>query len=299
VVEDSPVTVAYAKQESEHILSTLDKGLHVLEVLASVESSAGLTLAELSRIVGMHRTTLLRILTTLQARGYVSRDRVTDRFRLGTQVLSLASVLLRRLDLRQLARPVLERLCDATRELTLLTMLDDDMIVTIECLEGNQTIALRRELGARRPAYATASGKAILAHLPDGEVRRILAAGMPPVTPRTITSVEAMRQHLAEIRARGFAWDDEERIEGVRCVAAPVFGFDGQARGAVSIAAPSLRTPWERMWELGAAVKAAAEEISRDLGNPAGGIPPDGSSAAPRRAASRVRRNGHAAAASS
>lgn len=260
------MAIAYAKQESELILSTLDKGLYVLESLADVDSAEGLNLTELSRIVGVHRTTLLRILTTLHARGYVSRDRVTDRYRLGTRVLSLATTLLRRLDIRQVARPILEKLCDETQELVLLTVLDNGGVVTIECLEGNQTIALRTELGARRPAYCTASGKAILANLTAVEVDHILAAGMPPVTPRTITSADAMRLHLAEVRERGFAWDDEERIEGVRCVAAPVFDHEGHVLGAVSIAAPSLRTSWERLRQLGESASAAAAEISGAVG---------------------------------
>ncbi|CAA9589512.1 MAG: hypothetical protein AVDCRST_MAG88-4594, partial [uncultured Thermomicrobiales bacterium] len=93
-----------------------------------------------------------------------------------------------------------------------------------------------------------------------------LQLGMPVLTPRTITSPEVMRHHLEEVRRRGFAWDDEERLEGVRCVAAPVFGGDGAVGGAVSIAAPSLRTPWERLRQLGDEVRATATEISRQLG---------------------------------
>jgi len=260
------VASAYTKQDSELILSTLDKGLHVLEVLARVDTADGLSLTELSRILSMHRTTLLRVLTTLQARGYVSRDRITDRFRLGMRVLLLASTVLRGLDLRQVARPTLERLCTETQELVLLTVLDHGAVVTVECLEGSQTIALRTELGARRPAYCTASGKALLAHMAEAEADQILATGMPPFTPRTITSADVMRQHLAEVRARGYAWDDEERLEGVRCVASAIFNLEGHAYGAVSIAAPSLRTSWERMGQLGIAVSAAAQEISRGFG---------------------------------
>jgi len=291
------VASAYTKQDSELILSTLDKGLHVLEVLASVDSADGLSLTELSRTLGMHRTTLLRVLTTLQARGYVSRNRMTDRFRLGMRVLSLASTVLRGLDLRQVARPTLERLCAETQELVLLTVLDHGAVVTVECLEGNQTIALRTELGARRPAYCTASGKALLAHMADDEVDQILATGMPPVTPRTITSADVMRQHLAETRERGFAWDDEERLEGVRCVASAVFDVEGHTRGAVSIASPSLRTSWERMGQLGIAVSAAAQEISRGLGfatTSSERADPTSARVVTSRTSRRIRRNGQA-----
>ncbi len=256
----------YAKQSSESILSTLDKGLHVLEVIANAGVAEGLTLMELSRAVGMHPTTLFRTLATLQSREYVKRDHATDRYRLGTRILSLASTLLKDLDIRQVARPTLQALTNDTQELVHLAVFDDGDVVTVDRLEGKHTISLRTQIGARRPAYCTAAGKAILASLPDGEVDRVLASGMPPVTPRTITSRAVMHEHLAEVRRRGFSWDDEEILEGVRCVAAPVFWYEGRVLGAVSIAAPSLRTPWERLWQLGEQVGAGAREISRQLG---------------------------------
>lgn len=257
----------YTKQDSDLILSTLDKGLHVLEVLASLEGTEGLTQMELSRAVGMHPTTLFRIMATLQARGYVRRDRATDRYFLGTQILSLASLLLEGLDIRQVARPILQRLCGDTEELVQLTMLDRGEVVTIDRVEANQTLSLRKSIGARRPAHCTAAGKAIMAFLPAAEAEHIFAAGMPAVTPRTITSREVMREHLAEVRQRGYSWDDEEVLEGVRCVAAPIFNYERRVLGSVSVAAPLLRTSWERLWHLGQQTREAANEISQQLGH--------------------------------
>ena len=257
---------AYMKQESGLILSTLDKGLHVLEVLASVDTGQGLTLTELSRVLAMHRTTLLRILTTLQTRDFVTRDYATDRYRIGLRVLSLSGAVLRNLDIRQVARPVLQELCAHVEELVLLTVLSEEAIVTIDRFEGNLTLSLRTTLGERRPMYCTASGKAMLAFLPDDTVESILAKGMPPLTPRTITSREAMRQHLADIKQRGFAWDDEERIEDLRCVAAPIFGHDGVVIAAVSVVTFAMNTPWKQVLQLGEDTRHAAQEISRRLG---------------------------------
>lgn len=258
--------MVYTKQESDSILSTLDKGLHVLEMLSTDDAPGGLTLTELSRAIGMHRTTLFRILATLQARRLVERDPGTDRYRIGLGILSLASARLRDLDIRHAARATLLRLCAQTRELVFLTILDGAEVVTVERFEGAQVLALRAEIGGRRPAYCTASGKAILAQLADDEVERILATGMPPRTARTITAPVVMRHHLGEVRERGFAVDDEERMEGVRCVAAAIFDYDGYACGAISIAAPVLRTPWERLQALGGEACLAAEEISRQMG---------------------------------
>jgi DNA-binding IclR family transcriptional regulator len=258
---------AAARLNPDVILSTLDKGLHVLEALSRADG-AGVTLTQLSRSLGMHRTTLFRILGTLQARGYVSRQPDGDRYRLSVRVLSLASALLQDLDIRHVARPSLEALCADTRELVHLVVLDRGEVVTVERVDGGQAVSPRSAIGARRPAYCTAAGKAILAYLPDAEVNEMLERGMESFTPRTITRPAALLQQLAEVRERGYAWDGEEYLEGVRCVAAPVFGIEGKVAGSVSLAAPAMRTPWERLWQFGEQVHVAAEEISRRLGAP-------------------------------
>jgi DNA-binding IclR family transcriptional regulator len=261
-----PALMSYVKQESDSILSTLDKGLYVLETLSRSGNASGLTLTELSDAVGLHRTTLFRILATLQARNFVVRDESTDRYRIGMGVLELASMFLGNLDIRRVASPALEDLARRTQELVFLTVLDNDEVVTVERFDSNQTIALRGEIGDRRPAYCSAAGKAILAYLPDEEVDRILSTGMHPFTPRTISSPVVMQHHLHLVREHGIAWDDEERIEGVRCAAAPIFDYRGNVVGAVSLAAPSMRTPWERLSPLGEEVSVVAQNISRHLG---------------------------------
>lgn len=255
-----------ADGRADPTLSTLDKGLRILELLAEDEARRGLTLTEIGRALGMHRSTLFRFLATLRARGYLDRDPVSDRYRLGARVLTLSGAFLDALDIRDVARPALHSLCDETQELVHLATLDHDEVVTIERIEGRQPVSLQTGIGERRPAYCTASGKAILAYLPGDELERILALGMPAYTARTITSPARMREHLAQVRARGYAVDDEERIEGVRCVAAPVFGHDGEIVAAVSVAAPAHRAPDDRIDELGRQSRLAAEMVSRRLG---------------------------------
>lgn len=248
------------------VLSTLDKGLRVLEALAQPDAGPGLTLTELAHRLGMHRTTLFRFLVTLRVRGYIERDPDTDRYRLGIGVLTLAASLLNNLDIRRIARPVLLELRNSTQELVHLAVLSEDGVVTVDRFEGQRSLSLQTEVGARRPAYCTASGKAILAHLPGPRVSAILAGGMPAVTPRTITTPEAMFRHLDEVRRLGYAIDDEERTEGVRCVAATVFGHDGEVVAAISLAAPTIRFPPERVTAVGEEVAVAAATISRRLG---------------------------------
>jgi DNA-binding IclR family transcriptional regulator len=214
----------------------------------------------------MHRTTLFRLLATLRARGYVARDPENDRYRLGLQLLSLSSALLNDLDIRHVARPILEALCNETQELIHLTVLDNGEVVTIDRIEGKQPLSLQTEIGGRRPAYCTATGKAFLAQMSTAEVGRLLEHGMPRLTRNTITSPDAMHQHLAETRQRGYAIDNEERTEGIRCVAAPIFDHERRIVGAVSIAAPALRAPDQRLEYLGMLSRRAADQVSRQLG---------------------------------
>lgn len=257
--------VEAAQPKAEFILTTLDKGLRILEVLAD-DPGGGLTLTELGRVLGMHRSTLFRFLATLRARGYVERDPTTDRYRLGVGALTLASSYLSGLDLRQIARPHLQDLCDRTQELVHLTTLDRGEVVTIDRIEGKQPVSLQTDIGARRPAYCTASGKVFLAYVSQAEADQILARGMTRHTPTTITSPDELQGHLSEIRRRGYAVDDEERIDGVRCVAAPVFDLEGHLAGALSVAAPAMRTTVERMHQMGEETRAAAAAVSARLG---------------------------------
>ncbi|HEY7032071.1 MAG TPA: IclR family transcriptional regulator [Thermomicrobiales bacterium] len=255
-----------AEPRSDPTLTTLDRGLRILELLAGDDAKAGLTLTELGRTLDMHRSTLFRFLATLRARGYIDRDPITDRYRLGSRVLTIAGAFLDNLDLRHVARPALQALGDRTHELVHLVTLDRGEVVTIERIEGRHPVSLQTGVGARRPVYCTASGKAILAFLPPEAIDRILAQGMAAYTPRTITSPALMHEHLAEVRRLGYAVDDEERIEGVRCAAAPIFGHDGTVAGAISVAGPVQRTPHDRLRRLGEEVVATADAISRQLG---------------------------------
>jgi DNA-binding IclR family transcriptional regulator len=260
--------VPTARDDAPPMLSTLDKGLRVLEALSRSDTGSE-SLTALSRAVGLHRTTVFRILGTLRARGYVSRESDTDRDRLGVRVLSLASAVLDDLDIRQVARPALQALRRETRELVFLTVLDRGEVVTVERLDSDQPLTLRAQIGSRRPAHCTAAGKAFPAALPEPEREAILHRPLPAFTPRTITLPDPLRQQLAEVCRRGFAWDDEEYLDGVRCVAAPVFGIERHVVGVVSLAVPTMRAPWDRLWRLGAEVAATARQISAGLGAPA------------------------------
>jgi DNA-binding IclR family transcriptional regulator len=168
--------------------------------------------------------------------------------------------------LREVGAPILERLNRDTRETVHIVVLDGGEVVTIDRLEAERPITLRSDIGSRRPAYSSAAGKAMLAHRPEAEVDEILARGMPARTAKTVTTPLPLKAQLWEVRMRGYALDDEENVEGVRCVAAPVFDLTGRLAGAVSLAAPTYRVDEARLLELAVPVVEAAHCLSRQLG---------------------------------
>jgi IclR family acetate operon transcriptional repressor len=260
--------LAGTDQRPPFTLSTLDKGLSVLEEVARAGTPNGFTLTELGHRLGMHRTTLFRFLATLQHRGYLERDPMTDRYRLGIQTLTLAAGWLNDQDIRRTARPQLEALCQRVQELVHLTILDHGEVVTIDRIEGKHPISLQTEIGNRRPAHCTASGKAMLAFMTADDADARLPLPLPLLTAKTITDKAALRAEFAEIRQRGYATDDEGHFEGVRCVAAPVFNYDQRPVASVSIAGPVQRITLDRMVALGEEVRAATAVISHHLGYP-------------------------------
>lgn len=250
----------------EGMLRTLEKGLAILEALAA-SGRQGISGVELGRRLGLHRTTLHRFLATLIRRGYVEQVEGVDSYRVAFKTLALASATLAGLSLRDVGAPILEDLHRTTQETVHIVTLDNGEVVTIDRLEAEHPVTLRTQVGARRPAHGTATGKAMLAFLTDQAVDDILQRGMPPLTAKTITDPRTFKAQLRDVRARGYALDDEEFADGIRCVAAPVFDFTGRMVGAISLSAPSLRVDMTRLAAtLASPVAEAARRLSRQLG---------------------------------
>lgn len=241
------------------------KTLEVLEVLASAKEGLGVT--EISRALGLSKSTVHRILMALVNRQYVLKDEVTRRYRLGFKLLLLSSQVLDSLELRQLARPELVELANRSRETVHLVWLEGDEGVYVEKIDTSETIGLLSRVGKRVPLYSTAVGKSMLAFMDAERLNSYLQrVNLVPITPHTITDVERLKEHLAQIRQQGFALDCQENRLGVICVAAPIFQADGQVIAAVSIAGPDFRFTLAKAKELGPIVKEATLSISRKLG---------------------------------
>jgi IclR family KDG regulon transcriptional repressor len=258
--------VSVMEQEEKGLTLTVMKAMDVLDCLGEAQCSMSAT--EIGRELGMSRSTVYRLLATLTTGGYVTRDGVrAEKYRLGFKVLELASRLLDGVELRQQARPFLCELRDLANEAVHLVVMADGQVSYIEKVECSQSVRMHSTIGRRGFAHCTALGKAMLAFMPADRVEGILEEhGLPARTPNTITDRRALWREMERIREQGYAIDDIENEEGIRCVGAPILDYQGQPVAALSISGPAFRMTLERIQELSASVKATALKISRQLG---------------------------------
>lgn len=243
---------------------TVLKALDVLECLAVAEGAQ--TAQEVALGCGLSRTTAHRLLTTLLTRGYVA-SAGEGQYRLGPGLLHLSHSLLDRFDLPAVAKPELREICRLCDETAYLAILDGGEILYLDRVESSHSIRLRSSVGTRGPLHCTSLGKAILAFLPPDERAALLdRTVLARRTARTITDRAALEAHLCLVRERGFAIDDIENEEGVRCLSAPVFGHDGRVCAAVSVSGPAFRLSTERLVGLSPTVMRAADAVSAKLG---------------------------------
>jgi DNA-binding IclR family transcriptional regulator len=242
-----------------------DRVIDILELTAA--SRNGLPLKDLSLRVETPKSSLLPLLRTLSARGYLEQGRAGE-YRLGPRALELAVRSPGHRDFVETARPALDALMRRTGESAFLTTLAADAaaVVFIDVVESEQLIRYTVNVGQRSPLHATANGKAILAVLPAGERDEILRTlPLKRYTDRTLTSLPALRAALDEIRATGLSVSLDEIVRGASGIAAPVYDRDGGVVGACAVGGPTDRMK-PRMRQLAAGVKATARSISMLLG---------------------------------
>jgi len=228
-------------------------------------------LAELAQEVGLNKTTTFRLLTALESEGMVARRPSAETYILGPEIVVLGGRALRANDLRSLVKPELEQMAAATGETaTLEIMSGEDHVLIIDEVIGNHLMGSSQSLGTRWPMFATSTGIAMLAHLPDERVAAVLSQQLPQLTPKTVTDSAVIHQELAQTRQRGYSYLQEWLEEGLIVVGAPLFNHDGQVVAAISLGAPAIRFPAAREPEMGQLVKQTAQRISAKLGSESG-----------------------------
>jgi DNA-binding IclR family transcriptional regulator len=244
---------------------SLERGLRVIEAAAAI--GGPVTLSEIARRTALPRSTAHHILRALVEFGYLVQDGGARPYRLGPKLHRLTGERWSKAQLAEIAMPLLDDLSRRTGEGTSLAILRDGIVTVVAKRESDGPVRVVQEVGARRPIHCTAVGKALAAWLPERELEGIVArTAFEPMTPRTITSPAAFRRELARIRATGFAIDNEEHIEGIRCIATPVRDHSGDVCACLCIVGPKTRIPQRRLAELRRPLAAAAAELSARLG---------------------------------
>lgn len=244
--------------------STTFKALRVLEVVAA--SAHPMSLSDVAESVGFDKSTAYRMLNTLVEAGYIVRDDTAKRYHLSYKVVHLSRNLLAENEVLRLSRQMLDRITAETSETTHLCVLDGHQTVLIQKVKGTQLVAVDFQIGDRSPLHCTSIGKALLAFQDVRFIEEVIAAGLPKMASNTITNPEAFRRELHRVRAQGYAIDDHEFSDSMRCIAAPVFGQDGQVQMGISLSGPDTRYTLEKLEELKGPLLQAAWDLSKRLG---------------------------------
>lgn len=250
--------------EAKTLTATLAKALDALEAVAAAEQDV--TLTELAQRVGFPPATAFRILSTFRARGYVEKDRQTGRYRLGLKACEVAAAAVRRLEIRDVARPRMQALVNEVDETAYVSVLEGNGVIIIEKVDSSRPVKVDTYLGLRAPAHCAATGKAILAFAARAITERLFAQPLARSTRRTICSRTRLEEELARTRHNGYAVNREEWREGVCGVAVPIRSQGGEPLAALGIALPVDRFSEQRLQEeLVPALVRAGGAISRDL----------------------------------
>jgi DNA-binding IclR family transcriptional regulator len=214
----------------------------------------------------MSKTTVHRLLTTLESKRFITRDKATGLYRLGFLFIEMASIVLQDVELHRWAHPYLQRLSAEFGETVDLSVLDGSHVIYLEVIESPQRVKLAAAVGQRLPAYLTASGKALLAYLPDEQVRKIIsdnmsesAQGEPPSLPDMVAELQATAE-------RGYAISEQEYEEAINAVAAPIFDAERHPIASIAIVGPSYRLTKDRLPVLGDALRKMTQMISNEVG---------------------------------
>jgi IclR family acetate operon transcriptional repressor len=244
---------------------SLTRALTLLERLS--ETPTGVSLTDLSYQLGIPTATVHRLLSTFEDLGFVEQDSSQGLWFIGLKAFTVGNAFLSRRDFVASARPHMHALVDQCGETVNLGVIDDGEVVFIGQVESREVMRMIVRLGSRSPIHASGVGKALLAHLSEQRLARILQQrGLAHYTERTIVTPGRLREELDNIRQLGYALDDEEHAVGLRCVAAPIFDENRLALAAISLSGPKARITDSRLDELGVAIRQTADEITQALG---------------------------------
>lgn len=231
------------------------------------KSPDGMGVRELASALNLRKSTVHRILQTLFAAGFLRQEEATEHYSLGPKILEIGARFQSGLKFRRLARPHLETLRALSGETVFLSVLDGVDAVLIDIVNSAQPLRMVCDVGTREPGHCTALGKVLLAGLNDEQLDVLFRRHrLHMFTERTLTNLSELKQELEHVRIASYAVDDQEFLNGVRCVAAPIKDSHGDTVAGLSVSGPSFRIDSTRLSMLTEAVQKAATAISEELG---------------------------------
>jgi IclR family transcriptional regulator, KDG regulon repressor len=205
------------------------------------EQQAEIGITDLAKRLGVAKSTVHRMAASLISEGLLEQNPANGKYRLGIALFRLGSLVRSRMLVSSKAQPLLRNLREKFNETVDLVVLDGSEIMYVQNMESSHTVRMRSDIGARKPAYCTAEGRAILAFQTADVVERILRDGLTPRTPQTVTDPEMLQKILDRVRVHGCAIDDEECDAGFRCIAAPLHNGAGEVVAAIGLGGPVAR----------------------------------------------------------
>ncbi len=249
----------------DNSVQSVHRAISILQVLA-IQGAAGVT--EIAVELSVHKSTVFRLLATLEARGLVEQYTERGRYRLAYGVVQLAAGATKMDDLSLLSRPVCRQLAETVRETVNVVVHDGRAVISIDQVLGAPAVTTVNWVGQRTPMHATSAGKVFMAHMDPEQLDALLEGGLETYTPHTIVDPAALKREVALVRERGYAHTMDEHEIGLSAIGAPIRTLDGGVIAAVTASGPTFRMNEDTLPELAEHVLAAAAEISQRHGYP-------------------------------
>ena len=246
------------------MVNSVSRAAIILEYLSENDNRG---LADIAKSLGIPKSSTHAILLTLQHYKIIERDERTKQFHLGIKLIELGNRAQIELDICRISKPYLNGINKKTGETVHLTVLDYDEVLYVDCVESQKRLRTYSVIGVKAPLYCTSVGKAILAFQNTEYINRIIKdKGLSKITEYTITSKKNFLKELNDIRTQGYAVDNMEHEDHLRCIGAPIYNSRGEVFASISISGPTQRNTLEKIPEFADIVLTATEEISRKLG---------------------------------
>jgi DNA-binding IclR family transcriptional regulator len=243
---------------------SVQRAVSILNAFTDAHPEWGLS--DLAQTLNLNKTTAYRLLSALEIEGLVVRDESTGGYRLGPGAIILGGRALRTNNLNIISHDELVELASTTGETVTLEILVDCEVLIIDQVQGSHRLGANQDIFSRWPAYATSTGKLLLAFLPPDQCQELLPPTLQKFTENTITNIHDLQEELSRIRDQGYGTVNEELELGFVACAAPILNHNSQVVAAISVGGPSVRFQGERFQEIIGLVKATAENISQKIG---------------------------------